>query len=74
MTRKKKNKEITYQDAVSELEQIVQAIEEDGLDIDQLSDEVKRALELIQHCRTRLRSTEQDIQKAFEEGEEEDDH
>jgi exodeoxyribonuclease VII small subunit len=72
MSPRKKNKEIRYQDAVSELENIVQAIEEDELDIDKLSDEVKRALELIQYCRTKLRTTEDDIQKAFADDDEDE--
>jgi exodeoxyribonuclease VII small subunit len=74
MSPRKKNKELNYQDAVNELEAIVSAIEEDDLDIDKLSEEVKRALELIQYCREKLRNTEEDIQKAFDgdEGEEAD--
>lgn len=66
MSPRKKNKEINYQDALNELESIVSAIEEDDLDIDKLSEEVKRALELIQYCRQKLRNTEEDIQKAFD--------
>lgn len=66
MSPRKKNKEINYQDALNELEAIVSAIEEDDLDIDKLSEEVKRALELIQYCRQKLRNTEEDIQKAFD--------
>ena len=72
MSPRKKNKELNYQDAVNELEAIVSAIEEDDLDIDKLSEEVKRALELIQYCREKLRNTEDDIQKAFD-GEEEEE-
>lgn len=73
MSRKKKTTKISYQDAIQELEEIVNAIEEDSLDIDELSDEVKRALTLIDHCRSKLRSTEESIQQAFDENNEEAD-
>ena len=70
MSRKKKIEDIKYQDALTELENIVDAIEEDSLDIDKLSDEVKRALALIEHCRNKLRNTENDIERAFKQNQE----
>lgn len=73
MTRKKKTTKISYQDAIQELEEIVNAIEEDSLDIDELSDEVKRALNLIDHCRTKLRNTEESIQQAFDQNQKEEE-
>lgn len=65
--KKRKTKNISYQEAVQELEDIVQAIEDDALDVDTLSDEVQRALFLIEHCRGKLRSTEESIQQAFDQ-------
>ena len=70
MSRKKKIEDIKYQDALTELENIVDAIEEDSLDIDKLSDEVKRALALIEHCRNKLRNTENEIERAFKQNQE----
>lgn len=72
MSPKKSTKKIGYQEAIDQLEEIVNAIEEDSLDIDTLSDEVQRALALIEHCRTKLRNTEESIQQAFDQNPPED--
>ena len=56
-----KKDNFSYKKAVSELEQIVADIESGQTDIDQLSEKVKRATELIQACKTKLRTTEEDI-------------
>ncbi|MFP4093280.1 MAG: exodeoxyribonuclease VII small subunit [Cyclobacteriaceae bacterium] len=69
----KKNKELSYQQAMQELESIVARVEEDELDVDELSAQVKRAMELVSYCRTRLRTTENIIQQAFEEEDQEED-
>lgn len=66
MSPRKKNNELKYQEALEELENIVNEVESDGMDIDSLSERIERALELIQYCRGRLRDTENTIQKAFE--------
>jgi exodeoxyribonuclease VII small subunit len=54
---------ISYQEAVSELESILEEIEEGNTDIDVLSDRVKRALFLIQLCKTKLRKTDEEVRK-----------
>lgn len=66
MSPRKKSSEIKYQDALEELEAIVSEVEGDNMDIDMLSERIERALELIHHCRGKLRDTENTIQKAFE--------
>ena len=50
-----------YEDAMHELESIVSGIEDDQISIDELSDKIKRATELIKTCKTKLFKTEQDI-------------
>ncbi len=72
MSPKKSIKNLGYQEAINQLEEIVNAIEEDSLDIDKLSDEVQRALTLIEQCRTKLRNTEESIQQAFDQNPPED--
>ena len=67
-----KNENITYKDAVEELESILHEIETGETDIDVLSEKVKRALFLIQLCRTRLKQTDDEVRKliaGFEKGE-----
>ena len=60
-------KEFSFNDAVKEIEIILQNIEKGNLDVDKLSDEVKRASELIRQCQKKLRSTEDEINSIFKE-------
>jgi len=58
---------ITYEEALKELQSIVQALQEGNIGIDDLSEKVSRASELIQLCREKLRKTEVDLAGMFEE-------
>ncbi|MBC6368490.1 exodeoxyribonuclease VII small subunit [Algoriphagus sp. AK58] len=58
--------EMTYTQAMQRLESILSQLEEGNKTVDELSDLVKEAAELVKLCRLKLRSTESDIQKAFE--------
>jgi len=60
-------KTIGYGEAVIEIEQILQQIEEGELDVDQLAEKVKRATELIKICKLKLRNTEEEVNKILEE-------
>jgi exodeoxyribonuclease VII small subunit len=60
-----KNSE-SYAKAIAEIERIIEEIEEQQPDMDQLSSKVSRALELIKSCRTKLKNTEEDIDKLLE--------
>ena len=57
------SKEINYEAAVKELEQIVSKMENDELDIDQMSVQLKRAQELMKLCKYKLTKTDEEIQK-----------
>ncbi len=54
---------IKYEEAVSQLEQIVANLEEGELNIDDLSSELKKAQKLIALCKQRLTMTDEEIQK-----------
>ena len=56
-------KEIKYEEAVAQLEKIVDKMENDELDIDQLSDQLKRAKELVKLCKDKLTKTDEEIKK-----------
>lgn len=60
-------KEIKYEEAVALLEEIVDKMENDELDIDQLSDQLKRAKELIKLCKDKLTKTDEEIKKLLSE-------
>lgn len=60
-------KEIKYEQAVRELEQIVDKMENDELDIDQLSAQLKRAKMLVKLCKDKLTKTDDEIKKLLSE-------
>ncbi len=55
-------KTLTYQKALDELEGILFKMENNELEIDQLSNQVKKASELITFCKTKLKKTEEDVE------------
>ena len=60
-------KELKYEAAMAELQAIVTKMENDELDIDQLSEQLKRAQELIKLCRDKLTKTDEEIKKILSE-------
>lgn len=60
-------KKINYETALSELEEIVNKMENDEFDIDQLSVNLKRAQTLIKLCRDKLIKTDAEIKKLLGE-------
>ena len=61
---------ITYTEAFEELETIVKEIEEGEITVDELSAKVKRAALLIKICKTKLTTTEEDVNQILKELEE----
>ncbi|MBO5186995.1 MAG: exodeoxyribonuclease VII small subunit [Prevotella sp.] len=59
-------KEIKYEEAVKELEDIVRQMESDSLDIDIMSERLKRAQELITICKSKLTKTDEKIRKILD--------
>lgn len=64
---KKKSEISSYEKAMHELQEIVDQLQEDAIGIDELSEKVKRAAELIQFCKEKLRTTESDVKDIFGE-------
>ncbi|MEJ6776423.1 MAG: exodeoxyribonuclease VII small subunit [Crocinitomicaceae bacterium] len=60
-------KEIKYAAAFEELQQIVADIEDGEITVDELSIKVKRASGLIKVCKSKLTSTEEDINEILKE-------
>lgn len=58
---------IKYEAAFAELQTIVRRMENDELDIDQMSEQLKRAQNLIKLCKEKLTKAEEDIQKILSE-------
>jgi exodeoxyribonuclease VII small subunit len=60
-----------YKDAIEEIESIVDEIENETVDVDMLSEKIKRAAFLIKYCKQKLRKTDDEIKKVLEEMERE---
>jgi exodeoxyribonuclease VII small subunit len=60
-------KNLTYEDAFNELQEIAQEIESENVAVDVLAQKVKRASELITYCQDKLRSTEKEVNKIIEQ-------
>ena len=79
MAAKKKNPakdDPKYGELSTELDEILSGIEEGEVDIDDLSQKVERATELIKSCREKLNATQISVQKVvatLEEDEEDDE-
>ena len=61
------NNEMKSEKAVCELEEIVDKMERDELDIDQLSEQLKRAKVLVKLCKDKLTKTDEEIKKLLSE-------
>jgi len=57
----KVEEKLTYEKAYSELERIMQDLQEDKISVDELTGKVKRAVVLITFCNEMLRSTEAEV-------------
>ena len=63
-------KTFSYEEAVSEIEEILAEIESGNMDVDALSGKVERAMLLIKKCQDKLRKTENKVSAFFTSDEE----
>ncbi|MDR2385114.1 MAG: exodeoxyribonuclease VII small subunit [Tannerella sp.] len=61
------NEQTNYTEAFEELKKIVTEIEQKDISIDDLSEKVKRATQLIKICKSKLDSTEEDVNLILKE-------
>jgi exodeoxyribonuclease VII small subunit len=57
------NKELKYEEAFAQLQDIVRKMENDEYSIDELAVQLKTAQRLIKFCKDKLTKTEEEIQK-----------
>lgn len=53
--------ELTYNQAVAELDRILREMQSDNCDIDRLTAYTRRAAELLRSCRARLTATDEEL-------------
>jgi exodeoxyribonuclease VII small subunit len=60
-------KNLSYSEAIASIDEILQQIETGELDVDELAEKVKLASELLKLCKSKLFSTEKEIEKVLKE-------
>jgi exodeoxyribonuclease VII small subunit len=55
--------EMNYEEAMTQLEQIVEQIENNELGIDELTSKLKQAQRLLKMCKDKLTKTDKEIEK-----------
>ncbi len=56
-----------YEEAFRELETIVNQIEDGETSLDELSEKIKRASQLLKFCKSKLISTQQDVEEILKD-------
>ena len=59
--------ETKYNKAIKRLEEIIEKIENEEIDVDELSEKVKEAVELITTCKERIEKAEMEVRRVVDE-------
>ena len=59
-------KKMTYESALAEVQNIVNELQDATVSIDELTQKVARAAELIRFCREKLTKTEEQVNQLFQ--------
>lgn len=59
----KEIEEMTYSEAIAELESILAMLRGDNCDVDTLAARTRRAVELLKACRSRLTATDEELKE-----------
>jgi exodeoxyribonuclease VII small subunit len=65
---------VSFRDAMDELEGILERIEGEEIDIDKLAEELRRAAQLLDLCRGKIRKAEVEVTQIVQSLEEPQDH
>lgn len=63
-------KAVTYNEAMAEVEDILEKIENEELDVDDLAEKVKRVSVLLKICKDKLLKTNEQVEQILKEMEE----
>ena len=66
MSKYKPADDLSYDEAIKELNNILNSLQDETLSIDQLTDSIKRASELLESCNSRLISTEKEVNSVIQ--------
>lgn len=60
-------KKISYNEAMSEIEEVLDKIENEELDVDDLAEKVKRVSVLLKICKDKLQKTNEQVEQVLKE-------
>ncbi len=60
-------KAVTYSEAMAEVEEILEKIENEELDVDDLAEKVKRVSALLKICKDKLLKTNEQVEQILKE-------
>lgn len=60
-------KNMSYKNAIAEIQEILDKIESEEIDIETLSEKVKRATELIAYCKEKLIKIDSDVENILKD-------
>jgi exodeoxyribonuclease VII small subunit len=63
-------KKISYNEAIAEIEEILEKMENEELDVDELAEKVKRVSVLLKICKDKLQKTNEQVEQILNEMEE----
>ena len=58
--------EVKYSKSIQKLEEIISKIEQEEIDVDELSDKVKEAVTLIKTCKEKIEKAELQVKKVVD--------
>ncbi len=60
-------KKLSYKEALTEVEEILEKLENEELDVDKLTESIKRVSFLLKYCKEKLTTTEGEVQKLIDD-------
>ncbi|NQU54232.1 MAG: exodeoxyribonuclease VII small subunit [Bacteroidetes bacterium] len=60
-------KKVSYNEAMTEIEEILEKIENEELDVDELAEKVKRVSALLKICKDKLHKTNEQVEQVLKE-------
>lgn len=60
-------KKVSYNEAMLEIEEILEKIENEELDVDELAEKVKRVAVLLKICKDKLHKTNEQVEQVLKE-------
>ncbi len=58
---------LSYEEAMDDLGRILEELEGEESDLDRLAERVRRASELVRHCREKIHGTEMEVEKVLKD-------